>query len=74
MSKCTKTARSRTFKLYGSDDGKNWRYLANFRRWMKHFDPRREALVQGFADATVKICEARVPGCDSQTGGADEAL
>ena len=52
---------NRTFKIYGSDDGKNWRYLANFRRWMKHFDPRREALVQGFADATVKFMKLEFP-------------
>ena len=52
---------SRTFMIYGSEDGKDWRYLANFRRWMKHFDPRREALVQGFPDATVKFVKLEFP-------------
>ena len=52
---------SRTFKIYGSDDGKNWRYLANFRRWIAHYDPRREELVQGFPDATVKYVKLEFP-------------
>ena len=52
---------SRSFKLYGSNDGKDWHYLANFRRWIKHFDPRREALVQGFPDATVKFVKLEIP-------------
>ena len=52
---------SRTFKLYGSNDGKDWRYLANLRRWIKHFDPRREALAQGFPDATVRFVKLEFP-------------
>jgi len=52
---------SRTFKLYGSMDGKSWRPLANLRRWMKHFDPRREELVQGFPDASVKFVKLEFP-------------
>lgn len=45
---------SRAFKLFGSDDGTSWRLLGHFSRWIKHFEPRREELVQGFKDATVK--------------------
>jgi hypothetical protein len=46
---------TRTIRIYGSDDGKNWRNLGRLHRWMKHFDPRREELVQGFPDAKVKF-------------------
>ena len=46
---------SRSFKLFGSDDGKTWKQLGFFHRWIKHYDPRREELVQGFPDATVKF-------------------
>lgn len=52
---------SRTFKLYGSHDGKSWRHLAHFRRWIMHFDPRREELVQGFPDASVKFVKLEFP-------------
>jgi hypothetical protein len=46
---------TRIIKLYGSNDGKKWHYLKHIRRWIKHFDPRREELVDGYPDATVKF-------------------
>mgnify|MGYP006127294735 CR=1 FL=1 len=52
---------SRTFKIYGSEDGKSWRHLGHFHRWIMHFDPRREELVQGFPDATVKFVKIEFP-------------
>ena len=61
---------SRSFKLYGSNDGKSWRHLANFRRWIKHFDPRREELVQGFPDATVKFVKLEFPVASPDPGVA----
>jgi hypothetical protein len=52
---------ARTIKVFGSDDGKSWRHLGHFHRWIKHFDPRREELVQGFPEATVKFVKLEFP-------------
>jgi len=46
---------SRLLKLFTGDDGQRWQYLANVHRWMKHFDPRREEMIEGFADRTARF-------------------
>lgn len=46
---------ARRLKLFASHDGQSWKQVGFFHRWIKHFDPRREELVQGFPDATAKF-------------------
>ncbi len=46
---------SRQIKMWSSSDGKQWHYLATAHRWMKHFDPRREEMIEGFADRKARF-------------------
>ena len=44
-----------SFKLFSSNDGETWQHLTTVRRWMKHFDPRREEMIEGFADRSARF-------------------
>ena len=46
---------NRVFKLFWSDDGTQWTPLTTTHRWMKHFDPRREEFIDGFADRSTRF-------------------
>ena len=45
----------RVLKLFASNDGQQWHYLTTAQRWMKHFDPRREEMIEGFTDRTTRF-------------------
>ena len=51
---------SRLLKLFASNDGKQWGYLTTAHRWMKHFDPRREEMIEGFAGHEARFVKLEI--------------
>jgi hypothetical protein len=46
---------SRLLRLFTGNDGKQWKYVTTTHRWMKHFNPRREEIIEGFPEQTARF-------------------